>query len=46
VDDLVAQAARRSVAWLDAANGRNDANLTLRILKIVEEAGKTAVAPR
>jgi hypothetical protein len=40
VDDIVADAVRASVAWLDAANGRDDTQITLRILKIMEEAGE------
>jgi NTP pyrophosphatase (non-canonical NTP hydrolase) len=31
-------------AWLDAANGTSEAELGLRILKIVEEAGEAAAA--
>lgn len=42
--DEVATAVRASVAWLDQANGRDEANLTFRILKIVEEAGEAASA--
>ncbi len=42
--DEVAVAVRASVAWLDAANGRDEASLTFRILKIIEEAGEAATA--
>jgi NTP pyrophosphatase (non-canonical NTP hydrolase) len=42
--DEVSAAVRAAVAWLDAANGRDEANLTFRILKIVEEAGEAATA--
>jgi NTP pyrophosphatase (non-canonical NTP hydrolase) len=44
VDELVTAAVHGSVAWLDAANGRDDTNITLRILKILEEAGEAAAA--
>lgn len=37
-------AIRGFVAWLDDANGRSDEEVTLRILKIVEEAGEVAQA--
>jgi NTP pyrophosphatase (non-canonical NTP hydrolase) len=42
--DEVATAVRASVAWLDAANGRDLASLTFRILKVTEEAGEAATA--
>jgi phosphoribosyl-ATP pyrophosphohydrolase len=42
--DDVAQAVRAAVAWLDGANGRDQANITFRILKVVEEAGEAAAA--
>lgn len=35
---------RRSTAWLDAANGRGEAEVRLRILKVMEEAGEVAQA--
>jgi NTP pyrophosphatase (non-canonical NTP hydrolase) len=38
--DAVVQARR----WLDDENGRSDQELTMRILKIVEEAGEAAAA--
>jgi NTP pyrophosphatase (non-canonical NTP hydrolase) len=40
----VSAAARTAVRWLDAANGRDDHELTMRILKLVEEAGEAAAA--
>jgi NTP pyrophosphatase (non-canonical NTP hydrolase) len=43
MDEVVA-AVRASVAWLDAANGREQADLTFRILKVTEEAGEAASA--
>ncbi|GAA1786658.1 hypothetical protein GCM10009682_06050 [Luedemannella flava] len=42
-DDLWARV-RAAVAWFDATNGRDQAEITLRILKIVEEAGEAAGA--
>jgi NTP pyrophosphatase (non-canonical NTP hydrolase) len=42
--DQVLDAVKVSVAWLDAANGRTDPELTLRILKVTEEAGEAAGA--
>jgi NTP pyrophosphatase (non-canonical NTP hydrolase) len=42
--DEVATAVRVSVAWLDAANGRDQASVTFRILKLAEEAGEAATA--
>jgi NTP pyrophosphatase (non-canonical NTP hydrolase) len=42
--DDVATAVRDSVAWLDAAHGRDQASVTFRILKVVEEAGEAASA--
>lgn len=44
VDDLAGAVVKRSVAWLDASNGRNDHQVTLRILKVSEEAGEVAAA--
>jgi NTP pyrophosphatase (non-canonical NTP hydrolase) len=35
---------RDLVAWLDRENGRSDQEITLRILKITEEAGEAAQA--
>ncbi|NWF25277.1 hypothetical protein HW130_03190 [Streptomyces sp. PKU-EA00015] len=35
---------RSLVAWLDRENGRSDAEITLRLLKITEEAGEAAAA--
>jgi NTP pyrophosphatase (non-canonical NTP hydrolase) len=35
---------RRSVEWLDAHNGTNEAETRLRILKVMEEAGEVAQA--
>jgi NTP pyrophosphatase (non-canonical NTP hydrolase) len=35
---------RNLVAWLDTNNGRTDAEITLRLLKITEEAGEAAQA--
>jgi NTP pyrophosphatase (non-canonical NTP hydrolase) len=43
-DDLAGAAVKRSVAWLDARNGRDDHQVTLRILKVSEEAGEVAAA--
>lgn len=42
--DELTRAVTASVAWLDAANGRDDQELTLRILKVTEEAGEAAGA--
>ena len=42
--DDVLQAVDASVAWLDAHNGTGDHELTLRILKVTEEAGEAAGA--
>ena len=42
--DEIAKAVRASVAWLDAANGRDQASVTFRMLKLVEEAGEAASA--
>jgi NTP pyrophosphatase (non-canonical NTP hydrolase) len=42
--DEVAAAVQTSVAWLDAANGRDQASVTFRILKVAEEAGEAATA--
>lgn len=35
---------RRSTAWLDATNGDSEAEVRLRILKVMEEAGEVAQA--
>jgi NTP pyrophosphatase (non-canonical NTP hydrolase) len=35
---------RSLVAWLDECNGRSDAEVSLRILKLTEEAGEVAQA--
>ncbi|MEU8158159.1 MazG-like family protein [Micromonospora sp. NPDC048986] len=35
---------RRSTAWLDDTNGRDEAEVRLRILKVMEEAGEVAQA--
>jgi NTP pyrophosphatase (non-canonical NTP hydrolase) len=43
LDDISASVLT-AVEWLDAAKGRDEANLTIRILKIVEEAGEAAAA--
>jgi NTP pyrophosphatase (non-canonical NTP hydrolase) len=42
--DQVSHAVTAAVAWLDDANGRDQANVTFRILKVVEEAGEAAAA--
>jgi NTP pyrophosphatase (non-canonical NTP hydrolase) len=42
--DDVAAAVWNSVAWLDAASGRDQASMTFRILKVAEEAGEAASA--
>ena len=42
--DDVAAAVWHSVAWLDAAHGRDQASVTFRILKVAEEAGEAASA--
>jgi NTP pyrophosphatase (non-canonical NTP hydrolase) len=42
--DDVSASVRAAVAWLDAAKGRDEAHLTIRILKILEEAGEAAAA--
>ncbi len=42
--DDVLQAVDASVAWLDAHNGTGEHELTLRILKVTEEAGEAAGA--
>ncbi|WP_436970640.1 MazG-like family protein [Micromonospora avicenniae] len=43
-DDRVWATARAFRAWLDAANGTGDAELTCRVLKLTEEAGEVAGA--
>jgi NTP pyrophosphatase (non-canonical NTP hydrolase) len=42
--EQVSNVVRTAVAWLDAANGRDDHELTMRILKLIEEAGEAAAA--
>jgi NTP pyrophosphatase (non-canonical NTP hydrolase) len=42
--DLLWQAVRVSRAWLDHHNGRDPHEITLRILKVMEEAGEVASA--
>lgn len=37
-------AARRSVAWLDAANGASERETQMRLMKLVEEAGEVMQA--
>lgn len=37
-------AIQRLVAWLDQENGRDDREISLRILKLTEEAGEVAQA--
>ncbi|WP_412539089.1 MazG-like family protein [Longispora sp. K20-0274] len=44
MDDTLRRGVARSVAWLDRHNGRDQAELTLRILKVTEEAGEAAGA--
>ncbi|KAB1902414.1 MazG-like family protein [Micromonospora tulbaghiae] len=44
MDATIWTTARDARAWLDAANGRGDTELTCRILKIGEEAGEVAAA--
>ncbi|MET7835776.1 MazG-like family protein [Micromonospora sediminicola] len=44
MDDMIWTSARDARAWLDAANGTGDTELTCRILKIGEEAGEVAAA--
>ncbi|TDB71426.1 MazG-like family protein [Micromonospora sp. KC723] len=44
MDELIWDAARDSRAWLDAANGTGQAELTCRILKLTEEVGEAATA--
>jgi hypothetical protein len=34
----------RTVAWLDAANGRSPHETAMRVMKITEEAGKAVAA--
>ncbi|MEU6206254.1 MazG-like family protein [Micromonospora musae] len=43
-DGRVWATARAFRAWLDAANGTGDAELTCRVLKLTEEAGEVAGA--
>jgi phosphoribosyl-ATP pyrophosphohydrolase len=42
--DNVRRTVTSAVAWLDAANGRDEREVTLRILKVTEEAGEAAGA--
>jgi NTP pyrophosphatase (non-canonical NTP hydrolase) len=42
--DEVTTAVRAAVAWLDGANGRDQASVSFRILELVEEAGEAASA--
>ncbi|WP_332367375.1 MazG-like family protein [Micromonospora sp. WMMC241] len=44
MDDMIWTAARDARAWLDAANGTGDTELTCRILKLGEETGEVAAA--
>ncbi|MFG3302940.1 hypothetical protein [Micromonospora chersina] len=44
MDELIWETARDARDWLDAANGTGDAELTLRLLKLTEEAGEAAAA--
>jgi NTP pyrophosphatase (non-canonical NTP hydrolase) len=44
VDEVTRRAVHRSVTWLDGHNGRTEHQITLRILKISEEAGEAAAA--
>lgn len=37
-------AARRSVAWLDAANGASERETQMRLMKLIEEAGEVMQA--
>ncbi|WP_433287584.1 hypothetical protein [Micromonospora sp. CA-244673] len=40
MDELIWKTAGDARAWLDAANGTGDAELTCRLLKLTEEAGE------
>ncbi len=42
--DAIWAAVRNARAWLDAANGTSEHELTCRILKVTEEAGEAAGA--
>ncbi|MET7806932.1 hypothetical protein [Micromonospora chersina] len=44
MDELIWETARDARAWLDAANGTGHAELTVRLLKLTEEAGEAAAA--
>ncbi|QLQ35488.1 MazG-like family protein [Micromonospora robiginosa] len=44
MDDMIWTSARDARAWLDAANGTGDTELTCRILKLGEETGEVAAA--
>ncbi|MFR9780038.1 MazG-like family protein [Micromonospora sp. MS34] len=44
MDELIWDTARASRAWLDAANGTGDTELTCRVLKLTEEVGEAAAA--
>ncbi|MGC3862828.1 hypothetical protein ACPSM1_21880 [Micromonospora chersina] len=44
MDEPIWETARDARAWLDGANGTGDAELTVRLLKLSEEAGEAAAA--
>jgi NTP pyrophosphatase (non-canonical NTP hydrolase) len=44
VTDTIWQLVPAATRWLDAANGRDDAELSCRMLKVTEEAGEVASA--
>ncbi len=44
MDEVTRRAVRMSVTWLDGHNGRAEHQITLRILKVSEEAGEAAAA--
>jgi len=44
VTDAIWAAVPAARAWLDAANGTDDAELSSRILKLTEESGEVATA--
>jgi NTP pyrophosphatase (non-canonical NTP hydrolase) len=44
VDDTIWKLVPAARGWLDAANGTDDAELSLRLLKVTEEAGEVASA--
>lgn len=37
-------AARRATRWIDCHNGRSEAEITLRLLKLAEESGEVSAA--